>query len=49
MRADHLDFVVAAYAAAILIVGFMVVSTLSERRRLRRALSQFKPRGDESA
>ena len=49
MRADHLDFVIAAYAATILIVGYMVVSTLSERRRLRRALSQFETRGDESA
>ena len=49
MRADHLDFVVAAYAVAILIVAFMVVSTLSERRRLGRALSQYKPRGDENA
>ena len=47
MRADHLDFVVAAYAVAIAVVGFMVANTLLERRRLKRALSEFKPRGED--
>ena len=42
MRADHLDFVVAAYAVAIVTVGFMIVRTLRETRRLRRALERFQ-------
>ena len=47
MRADHLDFVVAAYAVAIIVVGAMVAMTLGERRRLRRALAKFKPSGQD--
>jgi heme exporter protein CcmD len=42
MRADHLDFVVAAYAVAIVTVGFMVARTLRQSRRLRRALERFQ-------
>jgi len=42
MRADHLDFVVAAYAVAIITVAFMVTRTLRQSRRLRRALERFQ-------
>ena len=43
MRADHLDFVVGAYAAATLVIGYLVASVTIEGRRLKRALDALKP------
>ena len=49
MRADHLDFVVAAYVVAFATVGAMIWRIVRESRRLRRALDQLTPRGDGGA
>ncbi len=42
MRADHLDFVVGAYAAAVLVIGYLVIGVVVEGRRLKRALATLK-------
>ena len=44
-HAPHIPFIVAAYVAAGLVVGAMIVTIVADYLGLRRALVRFGPRG----